>query len=162
MSPQRLNYNNIITNFFDIFPLDNVPDNYLIRCIHNFSCFCIRKVLWSEVGKYADKSLGKRKIYALLSKIPTKKVFKVYHFFIRLSNKKKTRLVRTLTFPTPNEQYGYERKWYENSIKINFEGIEFYGMRYYDEYLSFKFGDYMKLPPKEKRKVHPVTKIELM
>ena len=148
--------------FIDIFPLDNVPDNYLIRCIHNFSCFCIRKVLWSEVGKYADQSLIKRKIYAILSRIPEKKVFKVYHFFIRLSNKKKTRLVRTLTFPTPNEQYGYERKWYENSIKINFEGIEFYGMRYYDEYLSFKFGDYMKLPPKEKRKVHPVTKIELM
>ena len=80
--------------FIDIFPLDNVPDSYPLRCIHNFSCFCIRKVLWSEVGKYADKSLTKRKVYSVLSRIPIKKVFQIYHFFIRFSNKKKTKMVK--------------------------------------------------------------------
>ena len=147
--------------FIDIFPLDNVPDNYYLRCLHNFGCFCIRKMLWSEVGKYADKSAPMRTVYSALSRIPAEKVFEVYHFLIVLSNVKKTKWVRILTFPTPNDQYGYLRKWYENSAKIEFEGIEFDGIKDYNGYLSFKFGEYMKLPPKDKRKVHPVTNIIL-
>lgn len=147
--------------FIDIFPLDNVPNNYYLRCLHNLGCFCIRKVLWSEVGKYADKSGVMRKIYAALSKIPIDKVFETYHFFIALSNSKKTKWVRILTFPAPNDQYGYLRKWYENSTKFKFEGIEFDGIKDYDGYLSFKFGEYMELPSEDKRKVHPVTKIRL-
>ena len=35
-------------------------------------------------------------------------------------------------------------------------------MNIFDEYLSFKFGDYMKLPPVEKRKIHPVSKLKLL
>ncbi len=147
--------------FIDIFPLDNVPDNYCMRCVHNFSCFCIRKVLWSEVGKYSDKSTVKRSIYTMLSKISLEKVVYVYHLLITKSNRKKTKWVRILMFPTPNTQYGYLRKWYENSMKIKFEGLEFYGIKDYDEYLSFKFGEYMKLPPDEKQKTHPVSKIKI-
>ena len=101
-------------------------------------------------------------MYSALSKIPAEKVFEAYHFLIVLSNSEKTKLVRILTFPTPNNQYGYLRKWYENSVKIEFEGIGFDGIKDYGGYLSFKFGEYMKLPPEEKRKVHPVTKIKLI
>ena len=70
-------------------------------------------------------------------------------------------MVRILTFPTPNNEYGYYRCWYENSADIEFEGKVFKGIKDYDSYLSFKFGDYMKLPPKEKRKVHPVSKLRV-
>ena len=33
------------------------------------------------------------------------------------------------------------------------------GIKDYDSYLTFKFGNYMELPPVEKRKVHPVSKL---
>lgn len=56
--------------FIDIFPLDHVPDNYILRSIHNFQCFCVRKALWSEVGRYAHKKPVMRGWYALLSKVP--------------------------------------------------------------------------------------------
>ena len=39
--------------FIDIFPLDGVPDNYLLRSLQNFHCYCVRKVLWSPVGQFA-------------------------------------------------------------------------------------------------------------
>ena len=147
--------------FIDIFPLDNVPDNYLLRSVHNFKCFCIRKALWSEVGKIAHRNPVMRTWYRLLSKVPLKTVFGVYRRFMEKGNRKETQMVRILTFPTPNRTWGYYRKWYERSAEIEFEGKPFQGIRDWDEYLSFKFGDYMTLPPEEKRKVHPVTDIQL-
>lgn len=148
--------------FIDVFPLDGVPDNYFLRSLKNFECFCVRKILWSKVGKIAEKNIWKRMVFEVLDKIPEEKVFRYYHQMIRRANKKKTRMVRILMFPTPNDEWGYYRCWYEKSADIGFEGVVFQGIKDYDSYLSFKFGEYMELPPVEKRKVHPVSELELM
>lgn len=147
--------------FIDIFPLDGVPDNYFLRSIKNFECFCIRKILWSEVGKIAEKNLLKRQVYKILDKIPKRMIINYYHMMIYTANRKKTRMVRILMFPTPNSEYGYYRNWYENSVDTMFEGKIFQGIKDYDSYLTFKFGNYMKLPPQSQRKVHPVSGLKL-
>lgn len=148
--------------FIDIFPLDNVSDNYIIRSIQNFQCFCVRKILWSKVGQIADKNFFKRQWFHLLAQIPEKEIFRFYYGMILRYNKKKTRMVRILMFPTPNNEYGYYRNWYECSADTVFEGVIFQGIKEYDSYLTFKFGDYMQLPPVEKRKVHPVSKLRVV
>ncbi len=148
--------------FIDIFPLDGVPDNYWLRSLKNFECFCVRKIFWSPVGAVADKNPIKRQLYKVLQKLPDEKVYEYYHRMIRKAGRKKTRMVRILTFPTPNNEYGYYRNWYENSTDTWFEGINFQGIKDYDSYLSFKFGDYMELPPPEKRKIHPVSELKLL
>lgn len=148
--------------FIDIFPLDHVPDSYLFRKWHNIQCFCIRKLLWSEVGKKAEKCAGMRCWYALLSKIPVGLIFRYYNRFMKYWNKKETGFVRILTFPTPNTEYGYYKKWYEQSSDYLFEGKVFKGIKDYDAYLEFKYGDYMQLPPKEKQKTHPVSRLKLI
>jgi len=147
--------------FIDIFPLDGVPDNYILRSMKNFECFCVRKILWARVGKIAEKHFWKRQVYKILDKIPESKVFRYYHIMIHNANRKRTRMVRILMFPTPNSEYGYYRNWYENSTDTVFEGKVLHGIKDYDSYLSFKFGDYMELPPEEMRKVHPVSGIRL-
>ena len=55
-------------------------------------------------------------------------------------------------------------KWYmreedlDNRILITFEGLEVYAPKNYDDLLKQHYGDYMKLPPEEKRvKVHNYT-----
>lgn len=146
--------------FIDIFPLDGVPDNYFLRSIKNFECFCVRKILWSKVGKIAEKTFWKRQVYKILDMIPENQVFRYYHRMIYIANQKETRMVRILMFPTPNSEYGYYRNWYENSVDTVFEGKVFQGIRDYGSYLSFKFGAYMELPPAEKRKTHPISKID--
>lgn len=148
--------------FIDIFPLDNVPDHYLLRSLHNFICFCIRKILWSRVGKIADKRFLMRKWYGLLDRIDEKIVLKIFERLRKRGNRTKTKWVRILLFPTPNRNFGYRRRWYENSRNIIFENILFRGIKDYEEYLSFKFGDYMKLPSLNERKGHPVSKIKLV
>lgn len=147
--------------FIDVFPLDGVPDNATLRGLKNFECFCVRKILWSKVGKIAEKNLLKRQAYRIFDKIPEKWVMRYYRGMIQRANEKRTRMVRILMFPTPNSAYGYYRNWYENSVDTVFEGKVFQGIKDYDSYLSFKFGDYMELPPEEKRKVHPVSDIKL-
>lgn len=148
--------------FIDVFPLDGVSDNYILRGINNLECFCVRKILWSKVGKIADQSFWKRQLYRLLDKIPEEKVLSYYHGMICRMNHKRTRMVRILMFPTPNNEYGYYRSWYEKSEDILFEGKIFCGIKDYDSYLTFKFGDYMKLPPMNQRKVHPVSRLKLL
>lgn len=148
--------------FIDVFPLDGVPDNYLLRSMHNLECFCVRKIFWSKVGKVADKSAFMRKVYSVLDRIPEQKVFAYYEKLIRRSNYVGGRMVRILTFPTPNDEYGYYKCWYEKSAPTVFEGITFSGIADYDSYLSFKFGKYMELPPESQRKTHPVSKLELV
>ncbi len=147
--------------FIDVFPLDYVPDSHVMRSICNFKCFLYRKFFWSEVGRIADKSAFKKKLYGIMSRVPESRLKKSFNRYIEKRNKKKTDWVRILTFPTPNKEYGYRTRWYEESADIDFEGVTFQGIKDYDGYLSFKFGDYMELPPEDKRKVHPVSDIRV-
>ena len=45
---------------------------------------------------------------------------------------------------------------FDNRIKLEFAGYEFYGPKDYDAYLTGMYGDYMKLPPKEQRIKHKI------
>ncbi len=148
--------------FLDIFPHDGVPDAYFLRAFHNFRCFLIRKFLWSEVGKIADKSAVKRKIFSLMSKVPAERIFKSYHKLIQSSNRKKRGRLRALMFPTFGKEYGYCAEWFEPGPEVMFEGYMFQCMKGAKEYLTFSYGDYMQLPPVEKRKVHPVSDIKVL
>ncbi len=145
--------------FIDIFPLDSVPDGKVLRTLHNFHCYCIRKVLWSTVGQYAEHSRLLRGWYKVLNGIPVNRVYRHMERCASKGNRKNTKWVRILTFPTPNGEYGYMRKWYESSCDYTFEGEVFQGIKEYDAYLSFKFGTYMELPPESGRKTHPVSEL---
>lgn len=101
-------------------------------------------------------------MYKLLECIPDEVIYSYYHGMIRRANRKKTRMVRVLMFPTPNSEYGYYRNWFETSADMEFEGKVFQGIKDYESYLSFVYGDYMQLPPPEKRKAHPVSDIKVL
>lgn len=146
--------------FLDVFVCDYVPDNYILRCVCNFHSYIYRKMFYSEVGKWTSSGLEKV-VYRILNLIPEKTLKKRYLNYIRRRNKKQTEYVKCLTFPACNRVYGYKRKWYEETIDMEFEGIVFKACHDYDEYLTFLYGNYMELPPENKRKVHPVSKITL-
>lgn len=46
------------------------------------------------------------------------------------------------------------RKWYEDSIEVDFEGFKFKAPVGYHEILTQIYGDYMQLPPEEQRITH--------
>ena len=142
----------------DVFPMDGVPDSGIGRRIKDLQCFFVRKFLWSRIGKTKDKSALKRTVYRLMDRVPEEKLKNYYHKMVRKAGKD-TKYVRILLFPTGNKKKGYLRRWYAESEEILFEGYPFEGIRDKEEYLSFKFGNYMEYPPVEERikKQHPVT-----
>ena len=148
--------------FIDIFPRDGIPDGVFLRKFHAMCCFCLRKIMWASVGRRTASNKYERLVYVLLAKVPEKIMKKSYKFLVEISNKNEnTQLVRALTFPLPNGQLGYKRLWYERYTEIEFEGRKFIVEAFYTEWLKSEFGNYMELPPYEKRKMHPGSKIKL-
>lgn len=146
----------------DLMPFDNVPDYWIMKKLHFFLCFLFRKLFWSEVGSRVEKNGLKRAVYKIMRHIPMSMIVNSYQRFIDHGQKRKTRLVRILTFPTPKGVYGYERKWYTDLTNYPFDDLILPGAKDYDGYLQVKYGDYMKMPPVEKRKVHPISRLKLL
>ena len=147
--------------FIDIMPYDNVPDAWLPRKWNNFRCFLYRKCFWAPLGKMQEKGV-KKLAYAVLEKIPDKKLYDSFTNFTKRCNRKPTKRIRIFAFPVPGHENGYLRSCFESLVPTQFEGATLMGMEDYDTYLSYKYGNYMELPPIEKRKVHPVSRIKLL
>ena len=45
----------------------------------------------------------------------------------------------------------YQKEWFDNLIDLPFEDTTIKAPREYDKYLTYVFGDYMKLPPEDQR-----------
>lgn len=157
------------TGFFvDIFPMDDIPKSIIGQIINDIYVCILRKILYSEVGKYSSKSFLKKKWYSLLSKIPTKYVYKRYDKLANKSKNSSSNLVRCLSFPatgklytknTLKTRYGMPKKWFTELSEYEFEGKKLYGTKDYDDILTYIYKDYMTLPPVDKRDPHsPVSK----
>lgn len=148
--------------FIDIFPMDSVPDGRICQKIHSLQCYFLRKMLWSKVGKNLEKNFVKKTIYSLWSVIPMNKLRKRYDLLVDKGRNKRTEMVRILTFPAPKGTCGFYRRWYENHSYYRFEDIQLEGAEDYEGWLQYKFGDYMRLPSEEQRKIHPISSLKLL
>lgn len=149
--------------FIDVFAVDNVPDGYVSRRLHHVLCYFMRKILYSEVGKVNADNILTRGIYQMLSKIPRNHVFHVRNCLAARSNRTRTELISHYTLEYPRQcRYGLPRKCFDEMIELDFEGRKFFGFKNYHRYLSMYYGDYMTLPPVEKRVPHlEVSKLKL-
>jgi lipopolysaccharide cholinephosphotransferase len=147
--------------FLDIFPSDNIPDFYPSRLLHCFFCFVFRKILYSEVGKITEKNKLKKILYKILNVIPLDTIFRVFEKSANKHNAKVTKFNRTYAFPPRAGIWlGTPRVWDTDVTDIWFEGHLFSTTLYYERYLEWRFGDYMRFPPPEKRHWHPAALIE--
>ncbi len=147
----------------DLFVVDNVPDTFLLRRLYHGWNYCVRKILYSDVGRVQATSEALRSWYKFLYLIPRNPVFKARNFFARICNRRETELVCHLTHPYPSKatKYGVPSECFKEFIDMDFEGFKFRAFKQYDRYLSLLYGDYMKLPPEDKRKIHPASKLVL-
>lgn len=143
----------------DVFPLEAVPENReeflklakktkVIRQLFIFANSALFKgnsflkaYIIKPIPIIICKIIGADKLYKLFKKVATSRNF---------DDSKAIALLTGLY--TENESFPKER--YYDLIRLDFEGLKLPAVKDYDSYLSQIYGDYMKLPPVDKRQPH--------
>lgn len=140
----------------DIIPLDGCPDGFKRK----------KQVFWALIyslfkSQVIPQKHGKLKKFVskiLLRIIPTKILkFKLWKFAEKQMTKYKIEDNENITELCSGPYYMkkiYKKEWFEKNVFIKFEDTKLPIPVGYDGYLKTAFGDYMKLPPKEKQKPH--------
>lgn len=158
--------NNIFQLWVDIFPYDCIPNSKIKQKIQNYKNYFLVKLLEERYdGIYGKKTFIKIVIYS---------IFHIINFIIP-SHILKEKLVNNMTKYNKDDAkeitclsspYKYEREilpasFFDKLSDYNFCGRKYLGFSNYDFYLTKIYGDYMKLPPENKRHTHNLEIIDL-
>lgn len=141
--------------WIDIFPYDNVPDNHLSEYLYkHFVSFLKSAYITKTKYGFPPKSY-KGKVYQKIVYISTcyisrESLLKIFDKEMRRYENKDTKyVVRPSQYPY--EKVKIKREQLDDLIDVEFEGFMFPAPRKYDEELTRLYGDYMQLPPENKR-----------
>ena len=156
---EKRDFNYVGGIFIDVFPLDGVPKNKLVRFFHlqqfnfynKFNYFLHRNpykhgvtlgTYWSLALRYL---FSREKITQKLVNIMAKYDFDDSEFVCDYNDGKEGIL---------------PKKVFEKTEELIFEGRVFLGIKDYHSYLSNKYGDYMTVPPPENQIQHDFKVID--
>lgn len=146
----------------DIFPLDGTPNNSFLRWIYNFRLMAHRAMAslhFKDVIVTKNRNWKEAILLWFMLKLPTEKMFNHHNQLDKCDKLLKKYDMSTSLF-TGNMMGAYKTRelvptsWYGESSFYEFEGMKLRGFREYDKYLTHLYGNYMQLPPEDKRKVH--------
>ena len=161
----------------DIFLIENTPDNPVLRKMHGVCCMGYRYVLsclrflrnreelealgrkqkQGDLAKIIRRRLNVSKLLAI---IPIDSWNKAADKCMKMCRNVNSKLV---SIPAGQKQYFgemYERSLFSKSTEMEFEGRSVMITADYDKYLTKLYGDYMQIPPKEKREVHVLRELD--
>lgn len=160
--------------FIDVFPIDYAPENNIHRTLKalmsdglQFICTCTlmsqypNKNLKLFYGQ--DKDANKRyKMRILIGKVFSVVSHRRWVYWFDKLNKK-SKPSNLMTVPTGRKHYLPETlpvNVFTPAIECEFEGVKSYIPNGYHTYLSNLYGDYMQVPPPEKRERHFVVDLK--
>lgn len=147
----------------DIFPLDGIPKGAISQKVYLICAHLLRDIILSaitdfssEKAKQDKKRLIKR---ALAFCCNTIGIDRFFHFMLHYCKKydaTKTGMVGCLGTPYISKEKHCIAD-VTSTVEYGFEGYRFLGVKDYDGYLTMLYGNYMQLPPEEKRRTHSIT-----
>lgn len=145
--------------YIDVFPIDNIPDS---RC--SFNRMFARKTFWNIIHTLKIVGVSNKRSYiknmvlrisqVMLSIIPMKCVVSKMESISQEYNDETTRRRAVFTVSNNVKRWVLAKEVFDNYREIVFEGKTFMSVLEVDKYLTAMYGDYMKLPPEEKRVSH--------
>ncbi len=142
--------------FIDIFPLDYIPNKKNKQVVQRIYA----EMLWILMARNRGKT-GLKKIFVNLLNLgcTTDKAYldKIARLekHIKCPDKERSTKVALMTY---GGRAKYAKQYFDISgfgtVYMDFEGQQFPVMSGYDEFLKISYGDYMCIPPKEKRVQH--------
>lgn len=149
--------------FIDIFPIDGMPNNKIIRKIHCLRVLYHRMKLSFYYNDTIDMNVKRKQYEKILIKIaksiPMKKIINPTR-----EKSKIDKILKKYSFYKSNYSGTIMGAYREREIVPTyffgiqtlyvFENTKLYGPELYDEYLTHMYGDYMKLPKESERRIH--------
>ena len=146
--------------WIDVFPIDGLPNNDLLARFQIDLCMLLRAMVISMTTDFGASDLGNKAAVKKVLSVMAKAVGmqRVSRFESRIMQKysgRDTKYVACLFSP-----YGLREK-VEASVlfqttTLPFEGRLFQAPANWNEFLSRIYGNYMELPPEEKRRTHRI------
>lgn len=146
--------------YIDVFPLDGVPKRKIRQQLHLRRYLYCKKLLYfmsrdpykhgkgisSWLTKIIQNTFTISQVQALVNRVQKKYSYEQSEYCINYDDGAKSIMPkRILGTPTP----------------VLFEGKTFMGVEHYDEYLTRIYGNYMEIPPQEKRIQHNFHYIDM-
>lgn len=147
----------------DIFPIDGTPNNKLLRKIYFFRVLSHRALMSLCYKDSIDRKRKRGKVEKaflwIMERLPVEKMTTPYKQKCKIDKLLRSQDVNHSKY-IGNIMGAYRTKeivpaeFYGKGKMYPFEDIQLRGMEMYDEYLKYTYGDYMQLPPEDKRKIH--------
>lgn len=144
--------------YIDIFPLDQAPDAEKLRDAHAKK---LKRIRWFKDLRipycYSYKAWRRfvhRTVSLLVSWIPLRAINRRQQKLMQKYRSQQTKCLCSMA-----SQYSYRKQCmskdiYGTPVLLEFEGRQYYAPREYVQYLTRLYGDYMQLPPVEKRQAN--------
>lgn len=145
--------------YFDIFPLDNVPNQIELREKQKKDLARINKFIQFKIGyRLKSRAVWKQTIHNIIAKvlgiIPFRLVIARKEKIMKRYENYNTSCVCSMASKYSYDKQTMPREYYGEPTYVKFENTQFPAPEQLELYLSHLYGDYMKLPPIEKRKPH--------
>lgn len=143
--------------FVDVFPADGIPVKRQKHILEK-SKFYAHMLTWSASKSIPIKVKSYKRFFRMCI-TPFAKLFgwkywwKKHENFVR-KYKMNDFEYSVLYSGAWGEKEIFPTKFFDNLIELEFENHKFYAFKEYDKHLTHMYGDYMQLPPVEKRVTH--------
>lgn len=139
--------------FVDVFPMDHLPSSKIFRRMFQVRIHLYRMaltVLRRNIQGDKPKGIKQKMVYLLFKRRGWRKVQLKLDKILTKRKDLKTRYKGNVVCSF-NPYRDVKDEIYGKPVKLKFENMEFNAPCKYKEYLTILYGDYMKLPPEEKR-----------
>ena len=144
----------------DVFPIDGIPSDVIAYRKEKEKIRTLWKILYEKRKnpESGDNSIFGKGVVSFLKKgvislIPYGAVQRIIRKTALSHSYEKSTFAIDIVFPWESDVM-CEKGIFEDLIEVPFESINVFIMRDYHQYLSLKYGNYMELPPEEKRVSH--------
>lgn len=144
--------------FIDIFPLDNYPTNTLER----FRVSLFKKILSARINEVFFRNQRKANVKELTRAVMVA-VMPSLQETVKLREKLYRSVKYTGTLINHSGMWGEKEivpaNWFTETCQLQFEGLTVTAPKEYDKMLTHFYGNYMELPPVEKRVTHHLVDV---
>ncbi len=144
--------------FIDVFIYDKIPKNKIIAVIKRYFILFLQGIMHESYKPGGKVSFGYRALLMLLwlfGRLFTQKYkMKLYQKVSKIEGCSDS--CEVTVYNDTYKRVAKDRNWFvanifSQHIRVDFEEVTLMAVKKYDKSLRILFGDYMKLPPEEKR-----------